>query len=319
MSGSDIVFSRTPCSPSWTVKIKIIDWTPRLLVPCSRRSLLVAYEGMCWSPAPEPAPHQRPLVPTPHQCPPVPAPRQCPPVLTPRKCSPVPLLVPPSSPSSPLVPSSSPSSPLAPSSSALPERPPRLTSRAHPRVSALPERTLRVSASRAHSESQCFPSAPRVSASRVPPRVRAPRESGLPESQGFPSVPESLLQSPCWFRHALQSTPQVSALHERPRESGLPERTPRVSASRAPPRVSASRVPPRVRASRESGLPECPRKSTPEPLLVPSRSPEHPQESALSQRPRESGLPELCIYTLFNAAQREMECFNQLKINNLTF
>ncbi len=293
MSGSDIVFSRTPCSPSWTVKIKIIDWTPRLLVPCSRRSLLVAYEGMCWSPAPEPAPHQRPLVPTPHQCPPVPAPRQCPPVLTPRKCSPVPLLVPPSSPSSPLVPSSSPSSPLAPSSSALPERPPQT----HHFPSAPPC----VSASRAHPESQRFPSAPRESvlperpeSQRFPsapesqgsPRVRASRESGLPECPRK-STPEPLLVPSRSPEH-----PQVSALHERPRESGLPERTPRVSASRAPPRVSASRVPPRVRASRESGLPECPRKSTPEPLLVPLRSPEHPQESALSQRPRESGLPE---------------------------
>ncbi len=37
--------------------------------------LLVAYEGMSWSPAPEPAPRQRPLVAPPRQCPPVPTPR----------------------------------------------------------------------------------------------------------------------------------------------------------------------------------------------------------------------------------------------------
>ncbi len=59
--------------------------------------LLVDYVGMVWSPAPEPAPHQRPPVPAPHQRPPVPAPRQCPPVPTPPKCSQVPPLVLPSS------------------------------------------------------------------------------------------------------------------------------------------------------------------------------------------------------------------------------
>ncbi len=37
--------------------------------------LLVDYEGMVWSPAPEPAPRQRPPVPAPRQRPPVPAPR----------------------------------------------------------------------------------------------------------------------------------------------------------------------------------------------------------------------------------------------------
>ncbi len=85
--------------------------------------LLVAYEGMCWSLAPEPAPRQHPLVLAPRQCPPVPAPRQRPPVPAPRKCSPVPLLVPPSS----------------------PERP---ESQRFPRVSA-PRASPRVSASRA--------------------------------------------------------------------------------------------------------------------------------------------------------------------------
>ncbi len=68
--------------------------------------LLGNYEGMVWSPAPEPAPRQRPPVPTPRQRPLVPAPRQRPPVPTPRKCSQVPPLVLPSSSSSPLVPSS---------------------------------------------------------------------------------------------------------------------------------------------------------------------------------------------------------------------
>ncbi len=36
--------------------------------------LLVAYEGMSWSPAPEPAPRQNPPVHAPLECPPVPAP-----------------------------------------------------------------------------------------------------------------------------------------------------------------------------------------------------------------------------------------------------
>ncbi len=47
----------------------------RPLVPLG---LLVDYEGMVWSPALEPAPHQRPPVPAPRQRPPVPAPRQRP-------------------------------------------------------------------------------------------------------------------------------------------------------------------------------------------------------------------------------------------------
>ncbi len=71
----------------------------RPLVPLG---LLVDYEGMVWSPAPGPAPHQRPPVPTP------------------RKCSQVPPLVLPSSSLSPLVPSSSPEHPRE---SEPPERP----------------------------------------------------------------------------------------------------------------------------------------------------------------------------------------------------
>ncbi len=82
--------------------------------------LLVAYEGMCWSPALEPASRQRPLVLAPRQCPPVPAPRKCPPVPAPRKCSPVPLLDPSSSPEPLLVPSSSPVPLLVPSSTPVP-------------------------------------------------------------------------------------------------------------------------------------------------------------------------------------------------------
>ncbi len=52
--------------------------------------LLVAYEGMCWSPAPELAPRQRPLVAAPRQSTPGPAPRQRPPVPAPRQRPPVP-------------------------------------------------------------------------------------------------------------------------------------------------------------------------------------------------------------------------------------
>ncbi len=52
--------------------------------------LLVDYEGMVWSRAPEPAPLQRPPVPAPLQRPPVPAPRQRPPVPAPRQRPPVP-------------------------------------------------------------------------------------------------------------------------------------------------------------------------------------------------------------------------------------
>ncbi len=111
----------------------------RPLVPLG---LLVVYEGMVWSPDPEPAPHQRPLVPAPRLRPPVPAPRQRPPVPAPRQRPPVPVprkcfpqqpresalperpreSVPPLP---PLVPSSSPWPPLVPSGSpsALPERP----------------------------------------------------------------------------------------------------------------------------------------------------------------------------------------------------
>ncbi len=47
--------------------------------------LLIDYEGRVWSPAPEPAPRQRPPVPAPRQRPPVPAPRQRPPVPAPRQ------------------------------------------------------------------------------------------------------------------------------------------------------------------------------------------------------------------------------------------
>ncbi len=52
--------------------------------------LLVDYEGMVWSRAPEPAPRQRPPVPAPLQRPPVPATRQRPPVPAPRQRPPVP-------------------------------------------------------------------------------------------------------------------------------------------------------------------------------------------------------------------------------------
>ncbi len=52
--------------------------------------LLVTYEGMDWSPAPEPTPRQRPPVPAPRQRPPEPAPRQRPPVPAPRQRPPVP-------------------------------------------------------------------------------------------------------------------------------------------------------------------------------------------------------------------------------------
>ncbi len=47
--------------------------------------VLVSYEGMSWSPAPEPAPHKHPPEPAACQCPPVPAPHKSAPVPAPRK------------------------------------------------------------------------------------------------------------------------------------------------------------------------------------------------------------------------------------------
>ncbi len=204
--------------------------------------LLVAYEGMRWSPAqvpaprqrppvpapqqrpPVPAPRQRPPVPAPRQRPPVPAPRQRPPVAAPRKLSPASPLVPSSSPSFPLVPSSSPSFPLVPSSSALPERPREIALPKRPWEIALPER---------------------------------PRDAALPELPRVIALPER---------------PREIALPERPREIALPER-PREIALPEHPRDA---VPPKHR--RESALPERPPvpapSSSPEPLLVMSSSPE---------------------------------------------
>ncbi len=100
--------------------------------------LLVDYEGMVWSRAPEPAPRQRPPVPAPLQRPPVPAPRLRPPVPAPRLRPPVPAPrlrppVPAPRQHPPVVAPRklSPSFPLVLSSSALSER---------PRDAALPER-----------------------------------------------------------------------------------------------------------------------------------------------------------------------------------
>ncbi len=52
--------------------------------------VLVSYEGMSWSPAPEPAPHKRPPEPAACQCLPVPAPHKRPPEPAACQCLPVP-------------------------------------------------------------------------------------------------------------------------------------------------------------------------------------------------------------------------------------
>ncbi len=147
--------------------------------------LLVAYEGMSWSPAPEHAPRQRPLVAAPHQCPPVaaprqrppvpapyqrppvPAPRQRPPVPSPRKCSQVPPLVLPSSSSSPLVPSSSPEHPRE---SEPPER---------PRESELPSHGPRTTRHGRLSPTHHGPRSPLIRHGRLSPLIRHGRLSPL--------------------------------------------------------------------------------------------------------------------------------------------
>ncbi len=186
--------------------------------------VLVAYEGMSWSPTPEsPSP---PLVPSrsasprrhsqepaPRQRPPVPAPRQSPPVPAPRKCSQV----------SPLVPSSSPEHPWEsepperPRESAPPERPRESAPPERPRESALPERPQEL----VPSSSPLPPLVPSSShwptlvpsSSPGPPLV--PSSSPLP-----PLVPSSSPSSPL----ALSSSPSTPP--ERPPASAPPERPP---------------------------------------------------------------------------------------------
>ncbi len=79
------------CRKSAAIRDHLKPWTVRnSRKPASTASppteahvplgLLVAYEGMRWSPAPMPTPRKCPPVPAPRQRPPVPAPRQRPPV-----------------------------------------------------------------------------------------------------------------------------------------------------------------------------------------------------------------------------------------------
>ncbi len=168
--------------------------------------LLVDYEGMVWSRAPEPAPRQRPPVPAPLQRPPVPAPRQRPPVPAPHQRPPVPaprlrppvpaprLRPPVPAPRlRPPVPAPrqhppvvaprklSPSFPLVLSSSALSER---------PRDAALPER----------------PPVPVPSGSPEP----LPVPSGSPEPLPVPSSSPELLPFPSGSPEPLATTPPKS-------------------------------------------------------------------------------------------------------------
>ncbi len=138
--------------------------------------LLVAYEGMCGSPAPEPTPCQCPLVLAPRQCPPVPAPRKCFPVpLQVLSSSPEPVLVPCSSPEPVLVPSSSPEPPLVPSSTLEPPLVPSSTLEPLLVPDQLSRAPPSVRAARARCSAAPTRVPPSVCASRAPPRVCASR------------------------------------------------------------------------------------------------------------------------------------------------
>ncbi len=150
--------------------------------------LLVAYEGMWWSPAPEPAPHQRPLVLAPRKCSPVPllVPSSSPVPLLVLSSSPVPLLVPSSSPVPLLVPSSSPEPLLVPSSSPVPLLVPSSSPEPLlvPSSSPVPLLVPSVRVSR---------TPPSVRASRAPPSVRVSTAHGIPGSAMAAQVPGSTM------------------------------------------------------------------------------------------------------------------------------
>ncbi len=169
--------------------------------------LLVDYEGMVWSRAPEPAPRQRPPVPAPRQRPPVPAPRQRPPVPAPRLRPPVPAPrlrppVPAPRQHPPVVAPRklSPSFPLVLSSSALSER---------PRDAALPERPP-VPVPSGSPEPLPVPSGspePLPVPSGSPEPLQVP--SGSPEPLPFPSgSPEPLATTPPKSLHVMKSLPK---------------------------------------------------------------------------------------------------------------
>ncbi len=145
----------------------------RPLVPLG---LLVDYEGMVWSPALEPNPHQRPPVPASHQHPPVPAPRQRPPVPAPRQRPPVP------------APRQRP--PVPTPRSALKflrwSCPAHLVSAGSVQLSRAP---TRVRAARAPTRVRAARAPTRVRAARAPTRVRS--RPSAHESQSRTSAPKS--------------------------------------------------------------------------------------------------------------------------------
>ncbi len=165
----------------------------------------------------------------------VPAPRQRPLVPSPRKCSQFPLLVLPSTSSSPLVPSSSTE---CPRESEPPERPRGSEPPERPRESEPPELSRESVLSEHPQES--------VPSSLPSPPLAPPSSPSLPlvpsSSPSSPLAPSSSPSSPL-VPSGSPSSPLA------PSSSAHPERPPRVCASRAPPRVRASRAPHRACSS----------------------------------------------------------------------
>ncbi len=235
--------------------------------------LLVVFEGMVWSPDPEPAPHQRSLVPAPRQRPPVPAPRR-PVQLTFASAGPVQLTLASAGPVQ-----------LAFCAS---RAPPRLSdSRAPTRVCASRAPT-RVCASRAPQRLGTIRVPTRLSTFRVPTKIsdsRAPQEL-VPSSSPLPPLVPSSSPWPTLVPSSSPGPPLVPSSSPLsplvPSNSPLPPLVP--SSSPLPPLVpSSSPWPPLVLSSLPSALPERPRDSA---------LPERPRESALPERPRDSALSE---------------------------
>ncbi len=257
--------------------------------------LLVDYEGMVWSRAPEPAPRQRPPVPAPLQRPPVPAPRQRPPVPAPRQRPPVPAPrqrppvpaprlrppVPAPRQHPPVVAPRklSPSFPLVLSSSALSER---------PRDAALPERPP-VPVPSGSPEPLPVPSGspeplPVPSSSPEP----LPVPSGSPEPLLVPSSSPEPLLVPSSSPEPLATTPQKSlhvmkSLPKKILGGGYPPwRPPKLPAPPWPPESPDPPGPPKLPAP--PWPPELPAPPWPPELPAPPWPPELPAPPWLLER-----------------------------------